>query len=253
MACQPLVSIITPCFNSAAFLRETYESVKSQTMTDWEMLIVDDGSTDDSLAIARTLESEDPRVRVFALPKNYGRPHQARNVAIDEGQGAFLAFLDSDDLWLPEKLEKQIEFMEQNSAALSFTQYRRFSSDQQTPGKLITVPRIINYKDLLKHNVIACLTAMIDRRKTGPIKMQDYWLDDFLLWLEITKRGMPAHGLDMDLARYRVGQSSMSKNKLRAAYRTWVMYRRPENLSVPKALYYFSHYVWNTTQKHKHF
>lgn len=183
-----LVSIITPAWNAAAFVGETIASVRAQTMPDWEMFIVDDCSTDKTAQVVEAAASKDPRVRLVRQPRNSG-PALARQAGLERASGRFIAFLDSDDLWLPQKLDRQLAFMQQKRAALSYTGFRRISVDGATVGVLKVVPESLTYAQLLKNTAIATLTAVVDRDVSGPIAMANEPYDDFCLWLSILKRG----------------------------------------------------------------
>ncbi len=248
-----LVSIITPAYNAARFIEQTIDSVRAQTYPHWEMWIADDGSKDDTVERVRRKCQEDPRVRLVTLPGNSGPAH-ARNAALERATGRFVAFLDSDDMWLPTKLERQLAHIERFQAPISFTAYRRVSQDGQTVGRLVEVPQSVTYSGLLKHNVIACLTAMVDTAKTGPIRMVAEGYDDFILWLAILRKvGGRAFGLNEDLARYRVVGGSVSHKPVRAAGWVWNIYRNVEKLSLPHALYVFGNYVVRVLLKKRRF
>ena len=249
---HPRVSIITPSYNSAETIDATLASVRAQTFADWEMLVVDDCSTDDSAARVAAVATLDPRIRLLRQAKN-GGPAAARNRALAEARGDFVAFLDADDLWLPEKLARQLAFMLRTGCALSYTAYRRIDQAGQTTGRLITVPPEVTYRALLAHNVIACLTAMVDVRQTGPLRMRDAGYDDFILWLELLRRGYRAMGLDDDLARYRIMAGSVSRNRPRAARWVWHIHREVEGLPLLAAAWTFARYAVNVSLKHRRF
>ena len=187
-----LVSIITPSWNVAPLIGETIASVQAQTMTDWELLIADDCSTDQTAAIVESHAAQDPRVKLIRQPRN-GGPALARQAAIEQAQGRFIAFLDSDDLWLPAKLERQIAFAQAKRAALSYTAFRRINETGSVTGRLIEVPASLNYEQLLKNTSIATLTALVDRDVAGNIAMKNEPYDDFCLWLAMgSTRTLPA-------------------------------------------------------------
>jgi len=238
----PAVSIVTPAYNAARFVAETIASAQAQTMPDWEMIVVDDRSTDDTAAIVERIAAADPRVRLVRQPANAG-PAEARNAALDHARARFVAFLDSDDLWLPEKLERQLAFMAETGCALSYTAYRRIDRDGGRTGALIRVPARLRYADLLKNTAIATLTAMVDRGQTGELRMIEAGYDDFVLWLSILRRGFVAHGLREDLARYRVvGGGSVSGRPLRSAGWVWRIYRDHERLGLLRSAWCLGHY-----------
>jgi teichuronic acid biosynthesis glycosyltransferase TuaG len=235
-----LVSVIMPAYNCQAFLKESVLSVIAQTYTDWELLIVDDASRDQTLTTARDLALHDRRIRVIHLDKNIGVAN-ARNAGLDAANGRYIAFLDSDDLWLPEKLETQIEFMQSSATSFSFTQYRRFASNGML-SKPIAVPDRVTYEHLLKGNVIGCLTVVLDRTKVPDASMPRIRHEDYVTWLRILRSGVVARGISKDLARYRVASESVSANKKKAAGWTWNIYRNIEGLSLAKSAWCFLNY-----------
>ena len=247
-----LVSIITPAFQAESTIEETIASVQQQTYPHWEMLIVDDRSPDETYTLVSRLAQQDPRIRPLRHAENQG-PSAARNTALSVAQGRYIAFLDSDDLWLPEKLELQLQFMREQSAALSFTQFRRISQHGERIGHLIQIPRRIRYQNLLKNTAIATSTVVVDRQRTGAFRMTNAYYDDLVLWLELLKRVPAAHGLPMDLMRYRVVPRSVSRDKLNSARQVWRTYREIEQLNLLGAVWYFAHYAWNGWRKYRNF
>jgi teichuronic acid biosynthesis glycosyltransferase TuaG len=240
---MPLVSIITPSWNVERLIGETIESVQAQSVVDWELLIADDCSTDKTAAVIESYAVNDPRIMLIRQRRN-GGPALARQAAIEQAQGRFVAFLDSDDLWLPAKLERQVAFAREHRAALSFTAFRRINEDGSITGRLIPVPASLNYEQLLKNTSIATLTALVDRDIAGNIAMKSEPYDDFCLWLSILKAGHVAHGLNEDLARYRVRGVSVSSRRLRSAGWVWHIYRNVERLSLAESAWCFAH--WST-------
>jgi teichuronic acid biosynthesis glycosyltransferase TuaG len=249
---MPLVSIITPSWNVERLIGETIESVQAQTLADWELLIADDCSTDKTATVVERYAAKDPRIRLIRQPRN-GGPALARQAAIEQAQGRFIAFLDSDDLWLPAKLERQIAFAREHRAALSFTAFRRLNEDGSTTGRLIPVPDSLNYERLLKNTSIATLTAIVDRDVAGNIAMKNEPYDDFCLWLSILKPGHIAYGLNEDLARYRVRGVSVSSRPLRSAGWVWHIYRNVEKLPLVKSAWCFAHWSARAWLKRRQF
>lgn len=246
---QPLVSIITPVYNAEKFIRNTIESVQNQTYNNWEMILVNDLSPDKSVEVIEEYAKSDQRIRLINLEKNSGAAI-ARNTAIQNSNGKYVSFLDSDDLWHPSKLEKQVAFMLENDISFSFTSYEVIQEDGTRTGKEIHVPMTIDYNGLLKNTIIGCLTVMLDKEKIGKIEMLNIRTrQDFVLWLDILKRGHIAHGLDEVLAYYRKVEGSISSNKLKAAKRNWQVYREIEQLSLPKSIYCFIGYAYNALKK----
>lgn len=246
-----LVSVITPAFNAARFIRQTIESVRAQIYPRWEMIIADDCSRDNTCEIVESLARQDGRIRLIRLANNHG-PALARNCALGAAKGRYIAFLDSDDLWLPEKLEHQVAFMKERDVAFSYTQYRLMSEKGDKVGKLVSCPPSLNYWGLLKNTAgLGCLTVMIDRKKTGPFKMVNFRPEDFILWLHLLKFGFTAYGLQEDLARYRHVEGSDSSNVWTCAKWTWAIYRRIEQLSAPYAAWCFINYAWRAYCKRR--
>jgi len=241
MSTAPLVSVITAAYNAEAFIAQAIASVQAQSLADWEMLIADDASGDRTAAIVEAAAAQDPRVRLIRLVQN-GGVARARNAALAAARGRFIAFLDSDDLWLPEKLEHQVSFMQARDAAVSYTSFRRIDETGKQVGRLVKVPSRLTYRQLLKNTAIATLTGIVDTAKTGPIRMTEARRDDYILWLSILKRGFVAHGLREDLARYRVVQGSLSSKPKRSAAWVWDVYRKVEKLNLLHAAWCMAHY-----------
>lgn len=239
---MPAVSIITPTYNSADFVRETIESVLAQTFQDWEMLIVDDGSTDETLGIVDALARTDARLKVTRLSENAG-PAVARNTGIDLASGRYIAFIDADDLWLPTKLERQLEFMRERDSPFSYTAYDKIDEAGRRIGER-RVPASITYNRLLANNVIGCLTAMYDTERCGKVRMPLIRKrQDLGLWLSLLRSVGRADGMLETLALYRVRSGSVSANKLVAARYTWNLFREVEKIPLPKASFYFIRYA----------
>lgn len=244
------VSIITPCYNSANYIRATIESVLKQTHAAFELIIVDDGSSDDSREIVEAYQQTDSRIILLKQSTNMG-PARARNAGIEIAQGRYIAFIDSDDIWLEQKLERQIAFMKREKAPISFTAYKRIDANGQLISELVQVPNRIDYKTLLKSNVMGCLTVIYDTSLVGKQFMPDIQKrQDHGLWLKILRNGHIAYGLNEDLARYRIGPYSVSRNKVLAAMYQWKLYREIEKLSILRSSYFFIQYAILGFKKH---
>jgi teichuronic acid biosynthesis glycosyltransferase TuaG len=244
-----LVSIITPSYNSLRFLPQTVQSIISQTYTNWEWIIVDDFSTDGTIEYLENLSSGDSRIKPIFLEANQGAAY-ARNLAIQNASGKYIAFLDSDDLWTSNKLSQQIEFMKDNDYAFTFTSYRLMEENADVTSKVIHAPKRIDYNQLLKNTVIGCLTVILDIEKVGKVQMPLIRTrQDMVLWLSILKRGFVAQGFQQELAFYRKVHGSISSNKIKAARMNWFVYRKIEKLSVPRATWCFVNYAWNAVKK----
>lgn len=247
---KPLISVITPAYNAEKFVEATIQSVQAQTYTNWEMVIVDDCSKDRTVEIIQKYHQADPRIKLIQLQQNSG-PAVARNTAIRNAKGRYLAFLDSDDQWTLEKLERQLHFMQEQDIAFSFTQYQVVDEEGTDTGKVIDAPEKVTYTDLLKNNVIGCLTVMIDTEKTGEVEMVNIRSrQDYALWLDLSRRGFQPFGLNEPLAKYREVGNSLSSNKVKMARQNWHVYREIERLSLPKSLWYFGHFVYFKSKKY---
>tara|TARA_B100000131_G_scaffold321044_1_gene370715 strand:- start:314 stop:1066 length:753 start_codon:yes stop_codon:yes gene_type:complete len=246
---QNLVSIITPSYNSERFISDTINSVIEQTYDNWELIIVDDASYDQTPKIIKRFLSKESRIKAIFLKENIG-PSEARNQAIRIAKGRFIAFLDSDDLWLPNKLDAQINYMITNSVGFSFTSYIQISEDGLNHLKDIHVPARINYNSYLKNTIIGCLTVVLDKRIVGDFEMPKIRSShDMALWLMILKQGFVAHGIDITLAKYRLVSTSNTANKLKSMYDVWRVYRDFEKLNLIFSLYNFINYIYNAIKK----
>lgn len=247
-----LVSIITPAYRAAAFVGASIQSVIAQTYTNWEMLVVDDCSPDNTVEIVRQWSEQDSRVRLIRQPQN-GGPAAARNAALQAARGRWIAFLDSDDLWQPEKLALQLKAHRDAGATLSFTEFRRISQDGVAVGRLITVPSRITYSELLGNTAIATSSVIVDKSLTGDFVMKKVFYDDFACWLELLRKGGFGLGVHADLLRYRIVGGSVSRNKKRSAQEVWKTYRHVEQLGVLLSAWYFINYAFKGWLKYRKF
>lgn len=248
-----LVSIISPGYNSAHFYPDVINSVRAQTYPAWELLVViDEGTKDTTEELITGWNHKDPRIKLVKVPSGRGLA-LARNYAMSVAQGQYIAFLDSDDMWLPRKLEMQIEFMKTKSLVISCTSFRRVSEDLRKTGHLIPVPEIISYETLLVNNVMGCLTVMIDHSVTGLLKFQETKHEDYLLWLSVLKKGHKGGGLNADLARYRIVKNSRSANKLEMIAFRWKILTEFQGLSAIEAMKYLMLYGVTSLRKYVRF
>lgn len=244
------VSVIMPAYNSEPFVAASIESVLAQTYSDLELLIVDDVSSDKTASVVESYMRKDPRIRFFRQPQNAGAA-EARNRAIGEARGRYIAFLDSDDLWLPEKLHRQIGAMRTEKWPFTYTAYTRIDEQGQPLGE-VGVPSTVTYAELLKTCIIGCLTAVYDTEAFGKVLMPSIRKrQDFGLWLRLLKMTPRAYGIREPLALYRVRSDSISSNKKSAALYTWRLYREVERLSLFWSLWFFSHYAVRGVLRHK--
>lgn len=246
---EPLVSIITPVYNAEMFLSDTIKSVQNQTYKNWEMLLVDDCSKDNSAQIIKEFQKYDDRIKYIKLEKNSGAS-VSRNTGIKNAKGRFIAFVDSDDIWKPEKLEVQVKYMLENNLGFTFTSYRYMKEDGELTNKVAKAPSKINYNGLLKNTIIGCSTVVID---TDIVEYFEMPLvrrgQDTATWLQILRKEKYAYGIDKDLVDYRLVGESLSSNKIIALKRTWNTYRNVEKLGLIKSAYVFCFYVFNAIKK----
>ena len=245
-----LISIITPAYNVGKYIEATIKSVIDQTYTNWEMIIVDDCSIDNTAQMVEKYCTTDKRIKLIRHTENQGVA-MARNTALANAKGEYIAFLDGDDMWPAHKLERQLAFMEENDHVLTYTAYQKFQSESDTVGKIIYVPKKMTYKDIFYNTAIACLTVMVNREKSGAFEMPrlDH-AEDQCTWQSILKRGYIAYGLNENLASYRVSSSSLTANKRKAAQKQWRVYRKHHGFSVLKSGIYFVSYAVRAIIKH---
>lgn len=244
-----LVSIITPVYNAEEFIVQTIESVQAQTYSDWELLLIDDCSTDSSAELIKSFTDNDNRIRYVKLNKNSGAA-VTRNTGLAMAKGRYIAFLDSDDIWKAQKLEKQMELIKEKDIGFVFTSYRYVMQDGSPMSKVARAPEKIDYNGLLKNTIIGCSTVLIDKKLIGDFRMANVRRgQDTATWLQLLKKTDYAYGIYDDLVWYRVVSGSLSDNKFTAIKRTWNTYRNVEHLSLPKAMYVFVFYAYNAVKK----
>lgn len=237
-----LVSIIVPVYNAEKFIRETMDCVVAQTYPRWELLLVEDCSRDGTVAVIEEYirENGEGRIRLINQPENMGAA-RARNRGLQEAVGRYIAYLDADDLWLPEKLEKELEFMEQKNAAFAFTGYEFADGNGKGTGKVVHVPETMNYRQALSNTTIFTTTVMFDTRKIAKdlLEMPVIKSEDTALWWKVLRNGYTAYGLDENLVKYRRPRKSLSSNKVEALRRIWNLYRKAEHMGVLSSAWHF--------------
>lgn len=237
-----LISIIVPVYHAEKYIRETMDCVRKQTFQNWELLLVEDCGKDNTANVIRQYmeEQKDERIRLFEQPENMGAA-KARNRALQEAEGRFIAYLDADDLWEPCKLEKELKFLYEKEAVFVFTGYEFADEKGSGLGKVVHVPESLNYKQALKNTTIFTSTVMFDTARISKeqLIMPMIKSEDTALWWSILRSGITAYGLDENLVRYRRGGKSLSSNKIEAIRRIWNLYRKAERLSVPKSAFNF--------------
>lgn len=242
------VSIITPMYNGEKFIAETIESVLHQTYQNWEMIIVDDGSKDKSCEIVSVYEKKDERIHLYKNEHNFGIA-KTRNAAIEKAKGQYIAFLDSDDIWLPDKLKIQVAFMKEKEIAFCYGDCQVIDANGNICGKDRIAPPTVTYKKMLKGNAIPCLTVLIDRTFVPDISMPDIGHEDYVTWLQILKNLSYGAGVQQVVAKYRIVEGSASVNKSRAARWQWQIYRKHLKFNLIKSAWCFAFYVINALKK----
>lgn len=249
MDSQPLVSVIMPSYNAEKYIAESIESVLHQTYRNWELLITDDCSCDRTPEIVQSYCQQDQRIN-FVVAKQHAGIAKTRNQSIARAKGQFIAFLDNDDLWVPEKIEKQVRFIVENNYAFVYSAYELMNEDGTLKGKTIKTAGVVDYNKYLRNTIIGSGTIMLDQNQTGSLVMPDNATsDDMALWCKILKDGHQAYPIPEVLMKYRVRSNSASANKLKAAKDVWLVYRKQEKLSFFHALTCFSCYAFNATIK----
>lgn len=245
---EPLVSIITPCYNSADFITDTISSVIEQTYQNWELIVIDDQSKDHTCEVIEGFIQQHSNIKLIKLEQNAGVAN-ARNVGLANASGKYIAFLDSDDIWLKDKLAKQVAYMEEKSLPMTFCAYHRIDEAGKIISKKIEVPQSVNYRQLLSHNVIIFSTSLTLRSAIGSTRFKRAGHEDWIFWLDIFKKPFNGYGINEALVQYRIRQGSVSSNKLKVIGFTWKIYRESEQLGFFKSAYHFVRYAFATVWK----
>lgn len=252
---MPLVSIITPVYNAAQWLPETISSVQAQTLADWELILVDDCSTDESVAIAESMAAEDKRIKTLRMPHNSG-PAAARQKALEFSNSRFITFLDADDLFLPDKLACSVKFMTEHNYGFIYHDFRYMSFDGSYVGTVVHGPEELNWHNLHTHRGVSVFAVMIDRQKILNFHIYpgffNYLHQDFIMWLRLIQDGNIGHRLPADLGRYRLLHNSLNVNKVTSAIHVWRIYRDISNLPFLCAAYWWVQYAWNSVWQRKY-
>lgn len=230
-----MISIIVPVYRAEKVIEETMDSVMAQTCQDWELLMVEDAGGDGTAEkIEKYIrEHGESRIRLIRQPENGGAA-RARNRGLQEAEGRYIAYLDADDIWEPEKLERELRFMREKDAAFVFTGYEFADENGRGTGKVVHVPETLNYRQALSNTTIFTTTVLFDTKKIPKelLEMPDVKSEDTALWWKVLRNGYMAWGLNENLARYRRAGKSLSSNKLEALRRIWNLYRNVEGLGV---------------------
>ncbi len=240
------VSIITPSYNSEKYIQKTIESVMNQTYSNWELIIADDKSTDHTCEVVKTLMKEEPRIKLIELKENGGAAI-ARNKALVQATGRFIAYLDADDLWYPEKLEKQVAFMLENNCGFSCTSYEVIDDNGKSLNKYVYMKDKVDYVGFLTNNLLQTVgimadTEIVDKKYLQMPNMRRR--QDAATWLQVLKAGNPCFGMKEVLAKYRRAAGSLSSNKAKAVKGVWYLYREVEKLNLLFSCYCFCRYAF---------
>jgi teichuronic acid biosynthesis glycosyltransferase TuaG len=246
------VSIITPVYNVKKFIVETMDCVRNQTYRDWELLLIEDGSNDGTSEAIRNYISQtgEERIRLINLPSNVGAA-RARNKGLEAASGRYIAYLDADDLWVPEKMERELNFMQEKQAAFVFTGYEFADEKGNGTGKIVRVPETLSYKEALKNTTIFTTTVMFDTEKIPKemLEMPVIKSEDTALWWKVLRSGYTAYGLDENLVKYRRAGKSLSSNKLEALRRIWNLYRKAEGMNILSSAWNFCFWAVNAVAR----
>ncbi|MGM9478144.1 glycosyltransferase family 2 protein [Pedobacter sp. GSP4] len=245
---EPLVSIVTPCYNSASFISATLESVVSQEYKNWELIVVDDRSTDDTCKIVEVYAEQHTGIHLISLKEN-GGVSNARNIGMAAARGKYIAFLDSDDIWFKDKLSRQISFMEEKGLPLTFCSYKRINEEGKVISAQIPVPATVVYNSLLAHNVVIFSTSMILKAAIGELQFGQAGHEDWIFLLQILKKNGTGYGINETLAFYRVRKNSVSSNKLQAIGYTWNIFRKSEGIGYLRSTFLLARYAVSATLK----
>lgn len=246
-----LVSIITPVYNCESMIEETIQSVINQTYKNWELILVDDCSPDNSNTIIEKYMKNDKRIRYIKLKENSGAAI-ARNTALKNSNGRFIAYLDADDLWKSEKLEKQIKYMIDNDYAFTCTDYEKIDEQGKSLNKIVKIPKKVNYNLFLRNTIIQTVGVMVDTKKTGKdilVMPNIRRRQDAATWCQLLKADFDCYEVPENLSYYRVVNNSLSSNKFKAAKGTWFLYRNIERLPLWKSCICFVGYAFNAVRK----
>ncbi len=247
-----LVSIVVPVYNAEKFIAQTMDCVRAQTYSEWELLLVEDQSKDGTVSVIEKYleETGDTRIRLIRQPQNAGAA-KARNAGISMASGRFLAFLDADDFWLPEKLQKQVAFMEEKQVAFGFMSYEFADENGVGLGTVVHVPATITYREALKNTTIFTTTVMFDTTRISKelISFPAIKSEDTALWWKILRTGVVGYGLDENLVKYRRSAQTLSSNKVEAMRRIWNLYRKSEGMGIVSSAWHFCFWALNAVRR----
>lgn len=239
-----LVSVIMPTYNCGKFIAETVESIQAQTYTNWEIVIVDDCSTDNTKEIVDELIAKDCRIKYYCLETNSGAA-VARTKSMELAEGEYIAFCDSDDLWMPDKLERQLAFMNENDYAFSCTAYEQIDEESKPLNRVIKTVKKTDYNRLLLDCPVGNSTVMYNVKKMGKFEVPNIRKrNDDALWLQMLKKEKYIWGMPDVLMKYRIRSNSISSNKLKVVKYHWILYRDIEHLNVFRSAFHIGYWCF---------
>ena len=247
---RELISVIMPAYNSEKYILKAIHSVMNQTYSDWELIVIDDGSVDSTVDIVREISANEPRIQLYINQSNMG-VSKTRNRGFDLAQGKYIALLDSDDIWHTDKLEKQLALLKEKKADVVYSSYCMVSEDIPDKQKKYIVPVQISYSDMLCENFVGCSTVLM-RSEIAKMYCFDsaFFHEDYVLWLNLLKNGCSFVGCTEILVDYTVVSNSRSHNKIKAAKNRWIIYRKSQKLSLYKSAAAFFSYMFNGIKKY---
>lgn len=241
---QPLVSIVMPCYNAELFINSAIKSVIAQDYSNWELLIVDDGSTDKSLDIIKKFADNDCRIKYYKNKRASGSPSEPRNIALDKAMGRYIAFLDSDDLWFPSKLTNQISCFKKHDSVIVYSNYERINEEGVRSDRVISFRPLHTFASLLKGNDIVCSSAIIDIEAIGEkLFFKEIGHEDYEYWLRILKRGFSASNCGTTEVLYRIRKNSVSSNPIDALSWLWNIHFNELDLSMKTSIINIVHHI----------
>ena len=238
-----IISVIVPCYNSQDTISEAIHSVISQTIPNWELLICDDCSTDNTVPIVKEFVKQDARIRYFTTGVNTGSPSRPRNLGIERAKGEYIAFLDSDDIWLPNKLEDQLAFMQSHGYDFVYSNYEKMSWEGRRENRIVKAKDASSYRDILKTNEIPCLTVLLGKKLLKDVRFKSIPKEDYACWLDILRKGYTAYNTGKVHAVYREAKQSRSSNKFKMFKEQWYILREVEKIKFFPALYFLAIYA----------
>ncbi len=247
---MPVVSVIMPVYNCARYVKEAIRSVLAQSYPHFELIVVDDGSKDETRAIVKELAEEDGRIRLLCNPENMGVA-KTRNRGLEQSVGEYVAFLDGDDVWLPEKLERQLALMRQTGADIVYSSYAIVDGEGRPIKEDYLVPESTDFEQLLKENVIGCSTALLRGGVARAYRFTvDFFHEDYCMWLDMLRDGHKAAGCTQVLVNWRLISNSRSYNKQNSARHRWRIYRKYLKIPFFKSTLLFFHYMISGIKKY---